>query len=103
MIDTAQRQIVLGVTGGIAAYKSADLCRRLIDHGCQIRVVMTDGAREFVTPLTMQAVSGNPVHTSLLDEAAEAGMGHIETCPLGGFGTDRPPQPPIHWPSWPMA
>ena len=72
------RRILLGVTGGIAAYKSADLVRRLQDRGAQVRVVMTRGALAFVTPLTFQAVSGNPVHTDLLDEAAEAGMGHIE-------------------------
>ena len=71
-------RILLGVTGGIAAYKSADLVRRLRDTGAQVRVVMTDGALAFVTPLTFQAVSGNPVHTTLLDEASEAGMGHIE-------------------------
>jgi phosphopantothenoylcysteine decarboxylase/phosphopantothenate--cysteine ligase len=71
-------RILLGVTGGIAAYKSADLVRRLRDTGAQVRVVMTNGALAFVTPLTFQAVSGNPVHTTLLDEASEAGMGHIE-------------------------
>ena len=70
--------IVLGVTGGIAAYKSADLVRRLRDAGADVRVVMTRAAQAFVTPLTFQAVSGHPVHTSLLDEDAEAGMGHIE-------------------------
>ena len=72
------KRIVLGVTGGIAAYKSADLVRRLQDAGAEVRVVMTRGAQAFVTPLTFQAVSGNPVHTNLLDEHAEAGMGHIE-------------------------
>ncbi|TDJ34099.1 MAG: bifunctional phosphopantothenoylcysteine decarboxylase/phosphopantothenate--cysteine ligase CoaBC [Gammaproteobacteria bacterium] len=72
------RNVVLGVTGGIAAYKSADLVRRLRDAGAEVRVVMTPAACEFVTPLTFQAVSGNPVHTSLLDEQAEAAMGHIE-------------------------
>jgi phosphopantothenoylcysteine decarboxylase/phosphopantothenate--cysteine ligase len=72
------RRILLGVTGGIAAYKSADLVRRLQDRGAQVRVVMTRGALAFVTPLTFQSVSGIPVHTDLLDEAAEAGMGHIE-------------------------
>ena len=72
------KRILLGVTGGIAAYKSADLVRRLRDTGAEVRVVMTDGALAFVTPLTFQAVSGNPVHTTLLDETAEAGMGHIE-------------------------
>ncbi len=72
------RRILLGVSAGIAAYKSADLVRRLRDTGAEVRVVMTPGATAFVTPLTFQAVSGNPVHTTLLDEAAEAGMGHIE-------------------------
>jgi phosphopantothenoylcysteine decarboxylase/phosphopantothenate--cysteine ligase len=74
----ANKRIVLGVTGGIAAYKSADLVRRLRDAGAQVRVVMSRGAMAFMTPLTFQAVSGNPVHTELLDEKAEAGMGHIE-------------------------
>ena len=72
------QRILLGVSGGIAAYKSAELVRRLRDTGAQVRVVMTAGARAFVTPLTFQAVSGQPVHTELLDEQAEAGMGHIE-------------------------
>ena len=72
------KHIVLGVTGGIAAYKAADLVRRLRDAGAEVRVVMTRGALAFVTPLTFQALSGHPVHTELLDEAAEAGMGHIE-------------------------
>jgi len=72
------RRILLGVTGGIAAYKSADLVRRLRDAGADVRVAMTRGAQAFVTPLTFQAVSGQPVHTELLDEAAEAGMSHIE-------------------------
>ena len=66
------RRILLGVTGGIAAYKSADLVRRLQDRGAQVRVVMTRRAHAFVTPLTFQAVSGNTVHTDLLDAAAEA-------------------------------
>jgi phosphopantothenoylcysteine decarboxylase/phosphopantothenate--cysteine ligase len=72
------RHIVLGVTGGIAAYKAADLVRRLRETGAEVRVVMTRGAQAFVTPLTFQALSGKPVHTELLDAAAEAGMGHIE-------------------------
>lgn len=72
------KQILLGVTGGIAAYKSAELIRRLQDHGARVKVVMTPGAQEFITPLTLQALSGNPVHTELLDAEAEAGMGHIE-------------------------
>lgn len=72
------KQIVLGVTGGIAAYKSADLVRRLREMGADVRVVMTEGAKQFITPLTMQAVSGNPVHDDLFDLKAEAAMGHIE-------------------------
>ncbi len=72
------KQIVLGVTGGIAAYKSPDLVRRLKDQGADVRVVMTSGAQAFITPLTLQAVSGHAVSTDLLDPAAELGMGHIE-------------------------
>ena len=72
------KRILLGVTGGIAAYKSADLVRRLQDAGADVRVVMTASACEFITPLTMQALSGHPVHTALLDPEMEAGMGHIE-------------------------
>lgn len=69
---------MLGVSGGIAAYKSADLVRRLKDQGADVRVVMTQGAQAFVTPLTFQAVSGNDVRTDLFDRSAEAAMGHIE-------------------------
>jgi phosphopantothenoylcysteine decarboxylase/phosphopantothenate--cysteine ligase len=72
------KRILLGVTGGIAAYKSADLVRRLIEHGAQVQVVMTTAAREFVTPTTFQAVSGRTVRTDLWDAHAEAAMGHIE-------------------------
>jgi len=72
------KRILLGVTGGIAAYKSADMVRRLIEHGAQVQVVMTAAAREFVTPTTFQALSGRPVRTDLWDAAAEAAMGHIE-------------------------
>ncbi|MYB33541.1 MAG: bifunctional phosphopantothenoylcysteine decarboxylase/phosphopantothenate--cysteine ligase CoaBC, partial [Gammaproteobacteria bacterium] len=72
------RRILVGVTGGIAAYKSPDLVRRLIDRGGDVRVVMTEAACEFITPLTLQAVSGHPVHQCLLDAEAESGMGHIE-------------------------
>lgn len=78
MTSLANKQILLGVTGGIAAYKSADLVRRLQDAGASVQVVMTPAAQEFITPLTMQALSGNPVHTQLLDPEAEAGMGHIQ-------------------------
>lgn len=72
------RRIIVGVTGGIAAYKSAELVRRLCQSDAEVRVVMTPAATEFITPLTMQALSGNPVHTNLLDPSAEAAMGHIE-------------------------
>src|SRR5580700_7499889 len=72
------KRILLGVTGGIAAYKSADLVRRLMDRGAEVQVVMTAGARQFVTPTTFQALSGRPTRTSLWDAAAEAAMGHIE-------------------------
>lgn len=78
MSSLVNKRILLGVTGGIAAYKSADLVRRLQDAGADVRVVMTTAAQEFITPLTMQALSGNPVHTTLLDSEAEAGMGHIQ-------------------------
>lgn len=78
MKQLSNRHILLGISGGIAAYKSAELVRRLKDHGADVRVVMTAAAMEFITPLTLQALSGNPVHTTLLDPEAEAGMGHIE-------------------------
>ncbi len=83
MFKLTNKRIILGVTGGIAAYKSAELVRRLQDQGAQVRVVMTPGAEEFVRPLTMQALSGHPVFTGLLDEKAEAGMGHIELAKWG--------------------
>jgi phosphopantothenoylcysteine synthetase/decarboxylase len=73
-----RKRIIVGVGGGIAAYKSAELVRRLKDQGAEVRVVMTQGGREFITPLTLQALSGHPVHLDLLDPAAEAAMGHIE-------------------------
>ena len=72
------KKILLGISGGIAAYKCAELTRRLIDQGAEVRIVMTASAKEFITPLTMQAVSGNPVSHTLLDPNAEAGMSHIE-------------------------
>ncbi len=72
------KRILLGITGGIAAYKSAELTRRLQDEGAEVRVVMTASAEAFITPLTMQALSGNPVHTDLLDTETESVMGHIE-------------------------
>jgi phosphopantothenoylcysteine decarboxylase/phosphopantothenate--cysteine ligase len=72
------RRILLAVCGGIAAYKSAEIVRALQERGAEVRVLMTRGAQEFITPLTLQALSGFPVHHSLLDEEAERGMGHIE-------------------------
>ncbi|MEL7399259.1 MAG: bifunctional phosphopantothenoylcysteine decarboxylase/phosphopantothenate--cysteine ligase CoaBC [Pseudomonadota bacterium] len=78
MKTLTNKHILLGVTGGIAAYKSAELIRRLQDQGALVQVVMTPAAQEFITPLTLQALSGNPVHTELLNPEAEAGMGHIE-------------------------
>ena len=78
MAHLFNRNVLLGVSGGIAAYKSAELIRQLQELGANVRVVMTQGAQEFITPLTLQALSGNPVHTQLLDAEAEQGMGHIE-------------------------
>jgi phosphopantothenoylcysteine decarboxylase/phosphopantothenate--cysteine ligase len=75
---TLPPRVLLGVTGGIAAYKSPELVRRLVERGCEVQVVMTRGAREFVGPLTFQAVSGRRVRDDLWDPAAEAAMGHIE-------------------------
>ena len=78
MNSLSNRRVLLGITGGIAAYKSAELTRLLIKAGAEVRVVMTQAATQFITPLTLQALSGNRVHTELLDAEAEAGMGHIE-------------------------
>uniref|UniRef100_UPI0035945BC4 flavoprotein n=1 Tax=Thiocapsa sp. TaxID=2024551 RepID=UPI0035945BC4 len=78
MDPSPRNQVLLGVGGGISAYKSVDLVRRLRARGFVVRVVMTHAATAFVGPLTFQAVSGHPVRTDLLDPAAEAGMGHIE-------------------------
>jgi phosphopantothenoylcysteine decarboxylase/phosphopantothenate--cysteine ligase len=72
------RNFIVGVTGSIAAYKAAELTRSLIREGASVRVIMTEGACEFITPLTLQALSGHEVHTDLLDTEAEAAMGHIE-------------------------
>lgn len=77
------KRIIVGVCGGIAAYKSPDLVRRLKDLGAEVKVVMTAGACEFITALTLQAVSGERVHTELLDADAEAAMGHIELARWG--------------------
>lgn len=77
-MSLANKNILLGVTGGIAAYKAPDLVRKLTAEGANVRVVLTDSASEFVSPMSLQAVSGNPVHQHLLDADAEAAMGHIE-------------------------
>lgn len=77
-MSLAGKKIVLGISGGIAAYKTPELVRRLRDRGADVRVVMTQAAKAFITPLSLQAVSGYPVADSLLDPAAEAAMGHIE-------------------------
>lgn len=79
------KKILLGVSGGIAAYKSPELVRRLKDHGADVRVVMTSGAKAFITPLTLQAVSANAVSDSLLDTQAELAMGHIELAKWADF------------------
>ena len=73
-----EQNIILGVTGGIAAYKAPELVRRLRERGAAVQVVMTDSARQFVTETSLQAVSGQPVRQNLWDKEAEAAMGHIE-------------------------
>ena len=78
MPSLAEKHIVLGITGGIAAYKSAEIVRPLIEQGAVVQVVMTEAAKAFIAPLTLQALSGRPVRDSLLDPSAESGMGHIE-------------------------
>tara|TARA_Y100000766_G_scaffold187783_1_gene161334 strand:+ start:467 stop:1666 length:1200 start_codon:yes stop_codon:yes gene_type:complete len=78
MLNFSNTNVLLGVTGGIAAYKSAEIIRLFKKEGANVRVVMTNSAKEFITPLTLQAVSGNEIHDSLLDVNAESGMGHIE-------------------------
>jgi phosphopantothenoylcysteine decarboxylase / phosphopantothenate---cysteine ligase len=78
MLELSNKRVLLGVSGGIAAYKSAELVRRMREAGAEVRVVMTAGATRFITPLTLQALSGQPVRTELFDAAAEAAMGHIE-------------------------
>jgi len=77
-LNLYNKRLIIGITGGIAAYKSAELVRLLQKNGASVRVVMTRAATEFITPLTLQALSGKPVHLDLLDTEAEAGMGHIE-------------------------
>lgn len=78
MSELLGKRVLLGVTGGIAAYKSAELVRQLRQAGSEVRVVMTKAAEQFITPMTLQALSAKPVRTALFDEAHEAAMGHIE-------------------------
>ena len=78
MESLKNKNILLGVTGGIAAYKSAEIVRGLKKVGSNVRVVMTKSSKEFITPLTMQTLSGNKVFTDFIDEESEAAMGHIE-------------------------
>jgi phosphopantothenoylcysteine decarboxylase/phosphopantothenate--cysteine ligase len=78
MSSLRNKRLILGLSGGIAAYKAAELCRLFIKAGAEVKVVMTEGAQSFITPLTLQALSGQRVHTNLLDAEAEAAMGHIE-------------------------
>lgn len=78
LLGLVNKRILLGVSGSIAAYKAAELVRRLHEAGAEVRVILTAGGAEFITPLTLQALSGNPVHSELLDREAEAAMGHIE-------------------------
>ncbi len=78
MVMHKNKRILIGVTGGIAAYKVPHLVRQLKERGAEVRVVMSGSAQEFVTPMTLQAVSGLPVSLNLLDVEAESGMGHIE-------------------------
>ena len=78
MSSLANKQILMGITGGIAAYKTIELIRLLTKAGADVQVVLTEGAKAFVTEMTLQAVSGHPVRSTLLDPSAELGMGHIE-------------------------
>ena len=78
MGELADKRILLGLTGGIAAYKAADLARALIKEGADVQVVMTEAACRFVSPLTLQALTGKPVFTSMWDERVGNGMPHIE-------------------------
>ena len=76
--DLAGRRLVLGLSGGIACYKAAEFARALVKAGATVQVVMTDAAREFITPVTMQALTGQPVWTSQWDTRAPAAMSHID-------------------------
>ena len=77
LVQGFPKRILLGLTGGIAAYKAAELVRLLTQAGAEVRVVMTQAACQFITPVTMQALSGNPVHTDLWDASVPNNMAHI--------------------------
>ncbi|CAG0910604.1 unnamed protein product, partial [Cyprideis torosa] len=77
-MNLTDRKILLGITGGIAAYKAAELTRLFKKAGAEVQIVMTDGAKHFITPTTLQALSGKEVRDDLFDPAGEASMGHIE-------------------------
>ena len=77
------KTIVLGVTGGIAAYKACELTRRLVESGADVHVMLTKGAQQFVTPLTFQTLSGHPVHTDLFSLTQEQEIGHIALADKG--------------------
>ena len=77
-MDSRPRRVLLGITGGVAAYKAAELTRLLIKEGIDVRVVMTQSATRLIAPATLQALSGKPVHSRLWDDAIDDGMGHIE-------------------------
>ena len=102
MSTLSNKRIIVGISGGIAAYKSAEIVRRLQDRGAEVRVVMTTSAEEFIRPLTPQALSGHPVHSDLLDPEAEAGMGHIELARWADLVLIAPP-PQTLLPAWSMA
>ena len=78
MTELADKRILLGLTGGIAAYKAADLARGLIKEGADVQVVMTDAACRFISPTTLQALTGKPAYTSIWDDRVSNGMPHIE-------------------------
>ena len=78
MTDSAKKRLVLGVTGGIAAYKAAELTRLLVKNGIEVQVIMTEAARHFVAPATFQSLSGKPVLTDLWDGQTAGGMAHID-------------------------
>jgi phosphopantothenoylcysteine decarboxylase/phosphopantothenate--cysteine ligase len=93
---TRPPRILLGVTGGIAAYKAPEIVRRLTERGAEVQVVMSRAAMQFVSPLTFQAVSGRRVRTDLWDHEAEAAMGHIELARWADVVVSRP-RPRISW------